>query len=232
MAAANAASISGHADDNKQLATSLKDLNGVIYRIFYSGDTTEEICDSITSLELNTDEQIFVCRQLFQASIVAYWVHDDKFFPRVAVRLCRKDRIYVKTLEEMFIETYNIIETFDRNALRYVTKFWSYILSMYSISWRVFSCIKLDRNINEDIETPSSRFIQMVFLDLIQYIGLEKLKSRIKDSRLQAAFEGLFPHDDLERIIFSLEFFTSIDLEDLTVDLRAHIAQIRKLNEV
>merc|ERR1712020_394579 len=66
-------------------------------------------------------------------------------------------------------------------------------------------------------------YINFVFQELAEYMGLSKLNDRIRDATLQSAFDGLFPRDDPANTRFSVNFFTNIGLGGLTEDLRNHL---------
>ncbi|CAJ0557993.1 unnamed protein product, partial [Mesorhabditis spiculigera] len=76
---------------------------------------------------------------------------------------------------------------------------------------------RTEMKLNENDTTSSGRiYIKTIFLELAQMMGLVKLYERIRDTTLQAAFEGLFPRDNPANTRFSINFFTLIGLGGLT----------------
>ncbi|CAJ0571850.1 unnamed protein product, partial [Mesorhabditis spiculigera] len=76
---------------------------------------------------------------------------------------------------------------------------------------------RTEMKLNENDTTSSGRiYIKTIFLELAQMMGLVKLYERIRDTTLQAAFEGLFPRDNPANTRFAINFFTLIGLGGLT----------------
>ncbi|VDN17783.1 unnamed protein product [Gongylonema pulchrum] len=85
-------------------------------------------------------------------------------------------------------------------------------------------------SLNEEDTTSAGRiYIKIVFLDLAESMGVEKLLERIRDPTMQPAFEKIFPRDNPNNTRFSINFFTTIGLAYLSFDLRLHLEQARKL---
>ncbi len=82
-----------------------------------------------------------------------------------------------------------------------------------AIPWSVIHYIHL----NEDETTSSSRiFIKILFQELAEFMGLQKLNERIRDQTMMEHFEGIFPKDNPRNARFAINFFTSIGLGGLT----------------
>ena len=95
-----------------------------------------------------------------------------------------------------------------------------------AIEWRVVECIEL----TEEKTTSSSRiFIKIVFQELSEQMGLNKLNERLNEETLQEFFVGLFPKDNLRNTRFSINFFTSIGLGALTDQMRTFLKNAPKL---
>ncbi|CAB4446076.1 unnamed protein product [Rhizophagus irregularis] len=95
-----------------------------------------------------------------------------------------------------------------------------------AISWEVLSVIKL----TEDSTTSSSRiFIKILFEELTGTLGIPKLKVRLNDEAMCHYFDGLFPKDNPRNTRFAINFFTSIELGQLTEGLREHLVNAQKL---
>jgi pre-mRNA-splicing factor CWC22 len=84
-------------------------------------------------------------------------------------------------------------------------------------------------HLNEDETTSSSRiFIKILFQELAEYLGLQKLNERLRDPSLQEYYEGVFPKDNPRNTRFAVNFFTSIGLGGLTDGLREHLKNAPK----
>jgi len=127
---------------------------------------------------------------------------------------------YVSPFETIFKDTYDTVHRLDTNKLRNVSKFFAHLLFTDSFSWGVLKCIRL----TEQDTTSSSRiFVKILFQELSEYMGLNKLNERIIDPSLSYCFDGLFPRDHPKNTRFAINFFTSIGLGGLTDELREHI---------
>ena len=58
--------------------------------------------------------------------------------------------------------------------------------------------------------------MQILFRELSELMGLQKLKARLEEPSLQRYFQGLFPTDNPKNTRFAINFFTSIGLGGLT----------------
>lgn len=82
-----------------------------------------------------------------------------------------------------------------------------------AVSWDMLQVIHL----NEKETTASSRiFLKIVFQELAEYMGVNKLKERLSNESLQAFFTGIFPRDNPKNTRFAINFFTYIGLGPLT----------------
>jgi len=144
----------------------------------------------------------------------------ERFFGLLAERFCRLRKEFQECFEKVARDTYNTIHRFDITKLRNMARFIAHLLFTDAISWDVLSEIKL----NEDDTTSSSRiYIKILFQELSEFMGLATLYDRIRDPTMQSAFEKVFPRDNPRDTRFSINFFTSIGLGGLTVDLREHL---------
>merc|ERR1712187_980362 len=81
--------------------------------------------------------------------------------------------------------------------------------------------------ITEETSTSSSRiFIKVIFQELSEQWGIQKLDERLKEPELQQYFGGLFPKDHPKNMRFAINYFTAIGLGVLTEDLRKHLETV------
>lgn len=86
--------------------------------------------------------------------------------------------MFIEPLEKIFIDSYATVHRLETNKLRNVARFFAHLLFTDSISWSVLSTIHL----NEDETTSSSRiYIKILFQELAEHMGLNKLNARVQD---------------------------------------------------
>lgn len=86
--------------------------------------------------------------------------------------------MFIEPLEKIFIDSYATVHRLETNKLRNVARFFAHLLFTDSISWNVLSTIHL----NEEETTSSSRiYIKILFQELAEHMGLNKLNARVQD---------------------------------------------------
>lgn len=76
----------------------------------------------------------------------------------------------------------------------------------------------------EEATTAASRiFIKIIFQDLTDEMGLDKLQRRLQEPGLQPFLGGLLPQRPPEHVRFSVNFFTAIGLGVLAEHLREYL---------
>jgi len=140
-----------------------------------------------------------------------------RFYGLLAQRFCMLDKVYQECYDKSFFAQYTTIHRLETNKLRNVSKFFAHLLQSDGLPWTVLGYIHL----NEDETTSSSRiFIKILFQELAEFIGIQKLRDRFKDAFMQQHYEGIFPKDNPKNTRFAINFFTSIGLGSLTENLR------------
>jgi len=109
--------------------------------------------------------------------------------------------------------------------LRNVAKFFSHLLHSDALP---SSCLDYIRLTEEETTSSSRIFIKIIFQELAEFLGLQKLNERLKDPFMQKSFEGIFPKDNPKNTRFAINFFTSIGLGGLTDSLREHLKNMPK----
>jgi len=89
---------------------------------------------------------------------------------------CFLNNLVPKSLEIIFVESFAIMHHFKENKKKNLAKFFAQLLYSDTISWTIFSTIRLTRR-----ETTSSAeiFLLNMFNDLILLMGRDRLKERI-----------------------------------------------------
>ena len=140
-----------------------------------------------------------------------------KYFGLLGARFCMIARGYQDAFAEAFRAQYAGCHRLETNKLRNVAKLFAHLLHTDSLPWLVLAQVRL----NEDDTTPSSRiFIKILAQELVEYMGLAKLRARMLAPESAGAMAGLLPRDNLRHTRFSINFFTSIGLGALTDGLR------------
>lgn len=86
--------------------------------------------------------------------------------------------MFIEPLEKIFIDSYATVHRLETNKLRNVARFFAHLLFTDSISWIVLSTMHL----NEEETTSSSRiYIKILFQELAEHMGLNKLNTRVQD---------------------------------------------------
>jgi len=141
-----------------------------------------------------------------------------KYFGLLGARFCVIGAAYRDSFCYAFRAQYEGCHRLETNKLRNVAKLFAHLLHTDSLPWRVLGGVRL----NEDDTTPSSRiFIKVLVQELVEYMGLHKLRSRMLAPESAEAMAGLLPRDSARHARFSINFFTSIGLGALTDGLRA-----------
>mmetsp|Transcript_25598 Transcript_25598/g.22627 ORF Transcript_25598/g.22627 Transcript_25598/m.22627 type:complete len:114 (+) Transcript_25598:706-1047(+) len=105
-----------------------------------------------------------------------------------------------------------------------MAKMFAHLLYNDAIDWRVLECI----DIRQEMTTSSSRiFLKILFQELSENMGMEKLNKKLQDPELQEYFTGLFPKDHPKNIRFAINFFTLIGLGGITVAMRNYLEELQ-----
>ncbi|KAJ3653228.1 hypothetical protein Zmor_012490 [Zophobas morio] len=205
--------------------TNLVALRRTIYLTIQSSLDFEESAHKLMKMELKPGQEIELCHMFLDCC--AEQRTYEKFYGLLAQRFCQVNQIYVEPFQQIFKDTYATTHRLDTNKLRNVSKFFAHLMFTDAIGWEVLEIMKLNE---EDTNSSNRIFIKILFQELAEYMGLEKLNARLKDPTLQTHFEGLFPRDDPKNTRFAINFFTSIGLGGLTAELREHLKTAPKVS--
>jgi pre-mRNA-splicing factor CWC22 len=147
-----------------------------------------------------------------------------RFYGLLCQRFCvLKQNFRSHFQDTCFAEQYENCHMLETNRLRHVALLYSHLLYSDAIAWSVFSCIHL----NVEETNPSKRiFIKTVFKELSEFLG-DKLNERLQDPDMQEYYAGIMPKNNPEQTRFSINFFTSIGLGPITVDMRNHLKALK-----
>jgi len=203
--------------------TNLISLRRTIYLTIQSALDFEEAVHKLLRLNIKPGQELELCHMIIDCC--AQQRTYEKFFGLMGQRFCQVNKLYVEPFMKIFVDTYNTVHRLETGKLRNVGKFFSHLFHTDSIGWEVFQVIKL----NEDDTTSSSRiFIKILFQELAEFMGMNKLVERTRDATMAEAWDGLMPRDNPRDTRFAINFFTSIGLGALTEDLRTHLKNAPK----
>jgi len=195
--------------------TDLINLRRTIYLTIMSSVDFNECAHKMMKVKFKPGQEMELCNMIIECC------NQERTFMRfyglLAQRFCMLDKAYQEGFSQCFVQQFTTIHRLETNKLRNTAKFFAHLLHTDAIPWAVVHFIHL----NEDETTSSSRiFIKILFQELTEYMGLQKLNERIRDATLQGHFEGVFPKDNPRNTRFAINFFTSIGLGGLTDELR------------
>uniref|UniRef100_A0A0N4Z261 MI domain-containing protein n=1 Tax=Parastrongyloides trichosuri TaxID=131310 RepID=A0A0N4Z261_PARTI len=149
----------------------------------------------------------------------------ENFYGNLAARFCNLKQEFQNCFEEIAKNAYTNVHRFPITQLRNVAFLVSHLLFTNSINWDVLSIIRL----TETDTTPAGRiYLKFVFQTIVENMGAAKLYEKIKDPEMAHIWKGIFPRYNKEDIMFAINYFTMIDLGQLTIDMRE---RLKKLNE-
>eukprot|EP01130_Rhizamoeba_saxonica_P001488 TRINITY_DN11345_c0_g1_i1.p1 TRINITY_DN11345_c0_g1~~TRINITY_DN11345_c0_g1_i1.p1 ORF type:complete len:662 (-),score=141.90 TRINITY_DN11345_c0_g1_i1:96-2045(-) len=206
----------------------IQSLKRTIYLTIMSSYSFEECAHKIIKMNIPPEQDRDMCKMVVECC--AQEKTYNKFFGLLAQRFCLINPTY-KTLfeDDLFEEIYEMIHLYETNKIRNIAKFYSHLLHTDAISWEALMHVRL----NEDDSNSSKRiFVKILFQDVVEYMGLEKINKRIDDPEYENAFSNVFPKTNPRHTRFSINFFTTIGLGGITENLRKwHDMTKEKLRE-
>jgi len=204
--------------------TNLVALRRLIYLTIQSSLDYEECAHKMMKLNIKPGQEHEFCFMVVECC--SQQRSYEKFFGLLGQRFCLLRKEFMEQYMVIFKEQYEACHQLETNKLRNTAKLFGHLLHSDAMPWTVLAAIQL----NEDDTTSSSRiFIKILFQDLVEYLGIKKLKLRINDPIIASYVEGVFPRDDPRNTRFSINFFTAIGLGGLTDELRAHLKTMPKV---
>ena len=148
-----------------------------------------------------------------------------KFYGLLSERLCLLKDVYKHNYEKQFDLQYIKLHRLETNKLRNLANLYAHLLFTEAIDWIVLSVIKL----TEEDTTASSRiFLKIMFQELNNLLGEEKLKEKMLTGA-KDEYVGMFCRENPTNTRFCINFFTAIGLGYLTDDLRAFLENVKNL---
>lgn len=203
--------------------TNLTNLRKSIYLTIMSSVDFEECTHKLLKIKLAVGQEREMCNMVIECCSQERTY--NKFYGLIAERLCKLNRFWTENFEQCFMHYYDTIHRYEANKLSSIARLFGHLLSSKAITWQVLRCIHL----NEEETTSSSRiFIKFLFKDLVESLGLKQLVQIMNDPERKSDYAGLFPLGTPKDTIFSINYFTSIELGALTESMRDHLKRTPK----
>ena len=148
-----------------------------------------------------------------------------KFYGLLSERLCLLKDVYKHNYEKQFDLQYMKLHRLETNKLRNLANLYGHLLYTEAIDWMVLGVIKL----TEEDTTASSRiFLKIMFQELNNLLGEEKLKEKML-AGAKDQYVGMFCRENPTYTRFCINFFTAIGLGYLTDDLRSFLENVKNI---
>ncbi|KAK9894391.1 MIF4G-domain-containing protein [Cystobasidium minutum MCA 4210] len=202
-----------------QTETNMVNLRRTIYLTIMSALDFEEAVHKLLKMQLPPGKESELCNMVIECC--SQERSYNKFYGLMAERLCKINRVWSIGFEGCFRTYYDTIHRYETNRLRNIAKLFGHLLASDGIPW---SCLDVIRMTEDDTTSSSRIFTKIMFQEMLEEMGLPKLKRKLfEDAALQPFLEGIFPKDHPKNTRFSINFFTSIGLGALTEDMREHL---------
>lgn len=199
-------------------------LRKTIYLVIVSAVDFEEVVHKLMKLNIREGQEIELCNMIVECCTQERTYL--RFFGNIGERLCLLNEVYCEKFQESFEKQYATVHRLDTNKLRNSAKFYAHLMYTETIDWSILRVV----NLTEDETTAASRiFLKILFQELSENLGMELFKQRLQQENVQPHLKGVFPRDSAKNARFSINFFTSIGLGAITVDLREWLKEAPKL---
>ncbi|TMW97358.1 hypothetical protein EJD97_005724 [Solanum chilense] len=204
--------------------TNLINLRRTIYLTIMSSADFEEAGHKLLKIRLEPGQEMELCIMLLECcSQEKTFLH---YYALLGQRLCMINKVYQKNFDNSFVQQYSMIHRLETNKLRNVAMFFAHLLGTDALPWHVLAYLRLTE---EDTTSSSRIFIKILFQELSEHLGINKLNDRLSEPSMQEAFESIFPKDSLKNTRFAINFFTSIGLGGITENLRDYLKNMPRL---
>ncbi|KAJ8676942.1 hypothetical protein QAD02_012729 [Eretmocerus hayati] len=140
----------------------------------------------------------------------------EQFFGILVEKFCFGSNSVAQSFAEMFEDVYKNLEIFEKNKLKNIMRLYAYLLSSDSISWEIFSQVK----VNEEALTEAKEiFLKRLLFNLTELMDDRKLQEKLLS--VYNSCEGLFPSTNEKNSRYAQNFYKSIGLKNLA-DLCRH----------
>jgi len=196
-------------------------LKRTIYLTIMSSLTFEECAHKLIKSGLTKTHHMEVCSMVIECCSQERSYLD--YYGCLAERFCKISSQLQGDFEDCFKIQYEMLHRYETNRLRNIARLYSHLLFTESISWAIFSIIKLTET---DTTSYGRIFLKILFQDLQNKIGMEQLKKKLLDEENQQIFGGLFPKDNPKNVRFAINFWILIELPQLSDNLKLYLKEM------
>lgn len=203
--------------------TNLINLRRTIYLTIMSSAAFEEAVHKLMKLSIPEGQEIELCNMVVECCSQERTF--SKFYGLIGERMCKLNRVWSEGFEICFRNYYDSIHRYETNRLRNIARFFGWIIAADGISWACFSVVHMTE---EDTTSSSRIFIKILMQEMKERLGMKELIERFKEPTMQESIENMMPKDDPKSTRFSINFFTSIGVPQLTDSMREHLKIVRE----
>lgn len=200
-------------------------LRRTIYLTIMSSATFEECTHKLAKIDIPEGREEELVNMLLECC--AQERTFLRYYGLIGSRFCFIADRWKEAFMKAFRQQYNTIHRLETNKLRNVAKLLAHLLHTDALPWSVLSTVHL----NEEETTSSSRiFLKILFQEIAEAIGIQKLKRRLEAPEHAEWFAQLLPKDEnLRNTRYAINFFTSVGLGPLTDGMRAYLKEAPKI---
>nr|CAG4714854.1 unnamed protein product [Naegleria fowleri] len=193
-----------------------------IYLTIMSSLTFDDCAHKLLKSGLAKEHDMEVCSMIIECCSQERSYLD--FYGSLGERFCSLSDNFRIDFEECFKIQYGILHRYETSRLRNIAKFFAHLLVSDSISWSIFSNVKLTET---DTTSYSRIFLKVLFQELKSKLGTENIKQRLlNDEEHQQYYVGLFPKDNPKVLRFAINFWILIELPQLAEGLKAYLKEM------
>nr|ASF90261.1 hypothetical protein SPAR03995 [Bartheletia paradoxa] len=220
----SAAAVAQRVDIQDQTQTNLVNLRRTIYLTIMNSLNYEEAIHKLMRIDIQEGQEIEMVNMIIECS--SQEKSYNRFYGLMGERLAKLNRTWCDCAEQAFTTYYETIFRYETRKLRNIACFFGHLFSTDAISWGVFHAVKMNE---EDTNSSSRIFIQTIFQEMSQMLGMKKLVERFQDRTMQGAYVNMFPVDNPKNTRFAINYFTAIGLGAVTETMREYLKNAPKL---
>lgn len=194
-----------------------------IYLILKGSLSGDEAAHKLLKLKVNDNKKPDVANIVSKAC--AQESTYSKYYGILAERLTSFHTSWEDSFSTVFKENYETITDYDPSNIRNLGKFWGHALATQCISFEVFGIVHMNER---DSNAASRVFLKFLFQEIVVDLGIDNLKNRFEAAELQPFLKNLFPKEDHDDVMFSINYFTAIGLGALTEGMRNVLAKVEE----
>lgn len=200
----------------------LIDFRRTVYLTTMSGLTYEEWAHKLLRLmKKHPGKELHLCQMIIECCSQEKTFYSS--YGLLAQRFCLINKTYVSKFEELFASQYGTIHRLDTRKIRNIASLYASLLASDVLPWSLFELVRI---VEEETTSSSRIFLKILFQEIHKTLGAKALKEKILAVEEGGHLNGVFPTDTADNARFSINFFTSIGLGNLTDDLREKLKTI------